>query len=177
MKVRALLVLAAVLAITSCEVYRNGVVRGGLKCTPGDRVEITYPVDGGQPTVSRDCLHVERPGNSTNVVVMFVVDQTNAKDTTITFKCQTEASDSADGAADCRTPLVTGNGDPQWVVNVAGNGRPHPVRIAGHLEKCDTECRPGQDQCMMDHCRYEFLVRDSAGQHVPLDPEFITDPK
>lgn len=177
MKIRALLVLAAVLVTASCEGLRNGVVNEGLRCTPGDRVEITYPVDGGQPTVSRDCLHIERPGNSTNVMVMFVVGQANAKDTTITFKCQTEAGDSANGTADCRTPLVTRNGDPVWVVNVAGNGRPHPVRIANRLVRCDTECEPGQDQCMRDHCRYEFLVRDSAGQHIPLDPEFITDPK
>lgn len=168
MNIRSLLVLAAVLVVASCERPDDTAMDGVPGCTTGNHIEISYPADSGKASANPDCLHVKRPGGSGAVIVTFKVNRENGKDTKIEFTQGT--------ASDCRTPLPPKGGRPQCVVTVPADGGSHAINIAEDQGECDSECEPGEIDCMKDHCSYKYSVQDVAGNHELLDPEVITDP-
>lgn len=176
MTIRCLLAFPMLAIVTACASIEN---RDG-RDTECDRhpacVKIIYPDDLGQPDVSQHSLDVNRPVGGGPAVVAFMVAEAHGKDTRITFKCQREADRSGRVDADCRTPLKN-QGTEQWTLNVPADGRLHTATIPRHLRKCDEICEPGQRNCAERHCRYEYMVQDQAGNHIPLDPDMIIDPR
>lgn len=175
MNIRFLLVLTAVLVIASCGQPDDAAMDGVPGCTTGNRIEITYPADTGEPSADPGCLHVKRAEGQGAVRVTFEVSPENAKDTRIEF-AKGEALQSERTATDCRTPLPPKGGKPQCVVSVKGNGPPLTINIADELKTCDQECDPGETDCMKQYCNYKYSVQDIAGNHDLLDPQIITDP-